>query len=55
MDLDYSVSGEITVTMVDYLKRVITDLPETLMGGAVSPATERLFTVRAAGESKPLE
>jgi hypothetical protein len=27
MDLDYSVPGEVNLTMVDYLKRVITEFP----------------------------
>jgi hypothetical protein len=55
MDQDYSVPGEVKVTMVDYLKRVITEFPEVITGGAVSPAAERLFTVRATEESKPLK
>jgi hypothetical protein len=30
MDLDYSVPGEVNITMVDYLKRVITEFPEVI-------------------------
>jgi hypothetical protein len=45
MDLDYSVQGEVKVTMIDYLKRVITEFPEEITGTASSPAAERLFTV----------
>jgi hypothetical protein len=41
--------------MVDYLKRVITEFPEVISGGATSPAADRLFTVRPEEESKPLE
>jgi hypothetical protein len=55
MDLDYSVLGEVKITMVDYLKRVITEFPEVISGGATSPAADRLFTVRPEEESKPLE
>jgi hypothetical protein len=55
MDLYYSIPGEVQVTMVDYLKRVITEFPEVMTGGAVSPAAERLFTVRTADEITPLE
>jgi hypothetical protein len=55
MDLDYSVPGEVKVTMVDYLKRVITEFPEEITGTASSPAAERLFTIRPDGESVPLE
>jgi hypothetical protein len=55
MDLDYSVQGEVKVTMIDYLKRVITEFPEEITGTAYSPAAERLFTVRPNDESVPLE
>jgi hypothetical protein len=55
MDLDYSVPGEVRVTMVDYLKRVITEFPEVITGGAASPASEKLFTLRPEEECKPLE
>jgi hypothetical protein len=55
MDLDYSVPGEVKVTMVDYLKMVITEFPEEITGRASSPATERLFTIRPDGESVLLE
>jgi hypothetical protein len=54
MDLDYSVQGEVKVTIVDYLKRVITEFPEEITGTASSPAAERLFTVRPNDESVPL-
>jgi hypothetical protein len=55
MDLDYSVQGEMKVTMIDYLKRVITEFPEEITRTASSPAAERLFTVRPNDESVPLE
>jgi hypothetical protein len=55
IDLDYSVPGEVKVTMVDYLKRVITEFPEIITGTASSPAVERLFTIRPEGESVLLE
>jgi hypothetical protein len=55
MDLDYSVPGEVKITMVDYLKRVITEFPEVISGGATIPAADRLFTVRSEDEIKPLE
>jgi hypothetical protein len=41
--------------MVDYLKRVITEFPEIISGGATTPSADRLFTVRPEGKSKPLE
>jgi hypothetical protein len=49
MDLDYSVPGEVKVTMAYYLKRVITEFPEEITGTASIPAAERLFTVRPDG------
>jgi hypothetical protein len=55
MDLDYSVPGEVKITMVDYLKRVITEFPEAISGGATSPAADRLFKVRPEEEGTPLE
>jgi hypothetical protein len=55
MELDYSVPGEVKVAMVDYRKRVITEFPEIISGGATSLAADRLFTVRPEGEIKPLE
>jgi hypothetical protein len=53
--LDYSILGEVKVAMVNYLKRVITEFPQVITGGAVSPAADRLFTVRAEEERNPLE
>ena len=31
MDLNFSVLGGVSATMVDYLKKVIADLPEDIM------------------------
>jgi hypothetical protein len=45
--LDYSILGEVKVAMVNYLKRVITEFPQVITGGDVSPAADSLFTVRA--------
>jgi hypothetical protein len=46
VDLDFSVTGEVKVSMVDYLKRVINEFPKIIVGIAVIPATDRLFTIR---------
>jgi hypothetical protein len=43
MDLDYSVPGKVRVTMVDYLKRVITKFPEVISGGATNNNIWHLF------------
>jgi hypothetical protein len=55
MDLDFSVPGEFSVTMVEYLKGVIQDFPEEITGRATSPAADHLFTIRSEKDSKPLE
>jgi hypothetical protein len=47
MDLEYTIPGEVEVTMVKYLKGVIEDFPECITGRATTPAADRLFNVRA--------
>jgi hypothetical protein len=55
LDLDYSVLGEVKVTMVDCLKRVITEFPKVITGTAASPVAEWLFAVRPEGGNTHLE
>jgi hypothetical protein len=50
MDLDYSVPGEVKVSMVDYLYRAIDEFPELIVGTATSPAADHLFTARSDEE-----
>jgi hypothetical protein len=45
MTLDYTVKGEVKITMVDYLKGVIGDFPEVIDGTAPAAASEHLFDV----------
>jgi hypothetical protein len=45
MTLDYTMKGEVKVTMVDYLKGVLGDFPEVIDGTAPTPASEHLFDV----------
>jgi hypothetical protein len=40
--------------MVDYLNRVINEFPEIIMGGAVSPVAEGLFTVKPLEEKRAI-
>jgi hypothetical protein len=54
MTLDYSTKGEVKVTMVDYLKGVLGDFPEAIIGSAHTPASEHLFDVRPDEERTPL-
>jgi hypothetical protein len=55
MTLDYTVKGEVKITMVDYLKGVIRDFPEVIDGTAPAAASEHLFNVRPDEERVLLE
>jgi hypothetical protein len=46
MTLNYTMKGEVKVTMVDYLKGVLGDFPEVIDRNAPTPASEHLFDVR---------
>jgi hypothetical protein len=37
MTLDFTTKGEVKITMIDYLKKVISDSPEEITGTAVTP------------------
>jgi hypothetical protein len=39
MSLDYTVKGEVKITMVDYLEGVIGDFPEVIDGTAPTTAS----------------
>jgi hypothetical protein len=45
MTLDFSNPGEVTVTMIDYLKSVLHDAPKEMRGTAATPAANHLFEV----------
>jgi hypothetical protein len=55
MTLDYTVKGEVKITMVDYLKGVIGDFPEVIDGTAPTAASEHLSNVRPDEERVLLE
>jgi hypothetical protein len=46
MDLDFTVKGEVQVTMIPFLKGIITYFLEEITGTATSPAASHLFDVR---------
>ena len=46
MCLDFSVKGEVRVSMEKYLRGIIDDFPEEIRGIARTPASEHLFKVR---------
>ena len=45
MTLDFSVPGQVTVTMIDYIKMICMDLPKDMIGKAATPAANHLFRV----------
>jgi hypothetical protein len=45
MTLDFSKPGEVTVTMIDYIKTILHDAPKEMRGKAVTPAATHLFQV----------
>jgi hypothetical protein len=44
MTLDFTRPGQVTITMIDYIKMMCMDLPEDMIGRAATPAANRLFT-----------
>jgi hypothetical protein len=55
MTLDYTVKGEVKITIVDYLKGVIGYFPEAIDGTAPTAASEHVFNVRPDEERVLLE
>jgi hypothetical protein len=47
MTLDFSKPGEVTVTMIDYIKAVLHNAPKEMRGRAVTPAATHLFQVNS--------
>jgi hypothetical protein len=45
MTLDYSVKGKVKILMVDYVMKLVEDLPKEMDGEAATPAANHLFTV----------
>jgi hypothetical protein len=45
MMLDFSVPGQVTVTMIDYIKMICMDLLKGIIGTAATPAANHLFRV----------
>ena len=45
MQLDYSIEGKVRITMFDYIKSMLSELPEDMNGEAASPAASHLFEV----------
>jgi hypothetical protein len=45
MTLDYSEKGKVKIKMLDYVDKMLTDLPAEMDGEALSPAANHLLTV----------
>jgi hypothetical protein len=45
MTLDFSEDGKIKITMIDYIKNMLAELPEDMAGEAATPAANHLFEV----------
>ena len=50
MTIDYSVSGKVMFTMIDYVKSVLDELPTDMDGTAPTPASSHLFEVNESAE-----
>ena len=45
MIIDFSDPGNVTFTMIDYIHKMLEDLPEDMKGETVSPPAHHLFTI----------
>jgi hypothetical protein len=52
MDLNFALDGIVQVSMTTYTSKVIFDFPEKIASSCTTPASNQLFTVRAASEVK---
>ncbi len=53
VDMEFRKDGTLGVSMVAYLKNVIAEFPEMVMGKAPTRAADHLFKIRDAEEAKP--
>jgi hypothetical protein len=54
MDLECNKDGTLDVSMVQYLKNIIAELPEVIQGKAAMPAAYHLFQIKDKKEAQPL-
>jgi hypothetical protein len=50
MHIDYTIPGKVKITMIDYIERMLKELPDDMGGTALSPASSHLFEVNPCGE-----
>ena len=47
MDLDWSVGGKVTISMIKYVYKILEDFIEVIKKTAATPARDNIFQVRA--------
>ena len=55
VDLEFNDDVSLDMLMMNYLKKLIAELPETITGKAAMPAADHLFTVRDEKETRELK
>jgi hypothetical protein len=50
MTINFETPGKVRITMIDYIKKMLADLPPDMEGLAVTPAANHLFDVDIAGK-----
>jgi hypothetical protein len=55
VNMEFRKDGTLGISMVTYLKNVITQFLEVIAGKAPTPAANHLFKIRDADETRPLE
>jgi hypothetical protein len=55
VDMEFKVNRMLDVSMITYLKNVISDFLELITRKAATPAADHSFTIRDKNEARPLE
>ena len=50
MLIDYGIPGKVQITMADYIKKILEEIPDDMEGEVASPAANHLFEVNKDGE-----
>ena len=45
MTVDFSIDGKLQISMEEYIRNMLTELPEDMDGMATTPATEHMFKI----------
>ena len=43
--IDYSLPGKVIFSMIDYIGKMLDDIPEDMKGGSATPAAHHLFDI----------